>query len=520
MADADIIPQAGAGQGPASRGGGSSGTDYRQIQAPAQGIEPWRLPNDGAAGRAEALGNAFKTFAGIGTTVYNKLQTKAGAAEGAAAGMDPNFKPKTGLQAITAYGQAYDAAAHQTYVTQSQLSLEQHLTEIEQKNLGNPDAFHQQASAAVQGAFKGMDPLYVPEMTNWANARIQAGFNRQSNQKSDDVRNQALATYQSATPDLITSALHTAAALPKEQGDAVITKLVSDDQDRLGALVASRTITPEQAVTMHQRFVDNAHGQLTGQRVDLSLQPILQTMRANVEAADKLIVQPDPSLTPEENAARLAEFEKERAAYTQSQTRAHVQDLNAVHQALAGGEYGPHIEGTVHGLYKAGALSEEGYFSATAESVRNQKAAIERDAALKLVDDAMHGAGPRLDPKDPATRDAVDAYFKAHVSQSGAVGDQQYAIGAAEVVRQTAIVPKSVQAQIRTGLLSGDPGLATRAAALAAKISGVNPEADVYEGTPRLAALVVTPRRFRNSSNFSRARVTLMRAASSLLPSA
>ena len=403
MAD-DLIPPVQEGQGPASQSAPRLGgaPDYRQIQEPPPGLEPWRLPDSGAAARAEALANTFKTFEGEASTLSDHLATQAGHKAGGAAGMSPSFQPKTGLQAITPFGEAYNAAAHVTYITSSQLALEQQLTDLEKANVGNPDAFATQAGAAAQAAIKNMAPIYVPEMTNWAQSRIQAGVNRQSNQKADDVRNTALATYQSSTPDLITAALHTAAALPGPQGDAVISKLVSDDQDRVNALVASRTITAEQAVTLHQKMVDSSHGQMTGQRVDLSLQPVLQAMHSNVEAADRLIIQPDENLTAEENQVRQAEYEKERSAYVQSQTRARADDLNATHQALAAGSYGSGIEGQIHTLYKQGALSEEGYFAATAEAIRNQKGALQDDASLQLVDAAVHGTGPRLDPKDSA----------------------------------------------------------------------------------------------------------------------
>jgi hypothetical protein len=490
MSDSDLIPPVESGQGPAKGSRPLGGApDYRQIQQPAEGLEPWRLQSSGAQERAAALGTLFKGFEGESAGILDKLEAQRGKQQGAAAGTDPNFAPKTGLQAVTAFGENYNAAAHSTYITSSQLSLEQHLTDIEKNNVGNPDGFQQQAGAVVDAATKAMDPLYKPEMTNWALARIQAGTNRQELQKQTDVRNTALATYQSATPDLITAALHTAAALPGPQGDAVIAKLHNDDVDRLNALVASRTITPEQANTMHQKMVADADSQFSGQKVDTSLQPILASMRSNVEAADKLIIQPDPNLTPAENTARQAEFEKDRSQYVQTQTRAHVDDLNNAHQALAAGSYGAGIEGTVRGLYKAGALSEEGYFSATAESLRNQRGALEDDASLQLVDAAVHGDGPRLDPKDPAAKAAADKYFQAHVAMAGGIGDAQYGIGASQFVQQTGIVPKSVQGQIRIGLLSGDPTNTVRAAGLAAKISAQNPEADVYQGTPRLAAL-------------------------------
>lgn len=496
MADNDLIPPqiANGGAGSAPTAGRVTAPDYRQIQNPAEvdvrGVDrAASSAGEAGAARAAALSNVFKEFESTAFDAAGKLQSQAGQLAGAQAGLNPNFKPKTGLQAATVYGSSYDAAAHSTYVTSSQLALEKQLGDIEQSNVGNPDGFSSAATAAVQGSLKNMDPLYVPEMTNWAQSRIAAGLNRQNAQKAEDVRNTALATYQSSAPDLITGALHTAAALPGPAGDAVIQKLYSDNQDKLNALVQSRTITPEQGVTLHNKFVSDADSQMSGQKIGISLQPALQAMRTNVETADKMILQDDPNLTDSELQTRQAEYEKARGQWQQAQTRAHVDDLAAVHQSLAAGLYGTDIEGQLRSLYKGGALSEEGYFSAMGESLRNQRDALEDQASMRLVDDAVHGTGPRLDPKDPNAAKAADKYFQTHVAMSGNVSDPQYAIGAAEFVRQTGIVPKSVQGQIRVGLLSGDPTQTARAAALAAKITRENPEADVFVGTPKLAAI-------------------------------
>lgn len=494
MADEIIPPQirnGGAGAAPVA----TNAPDYRQVQSPDQ-IDIRHVDmaanemGSAAAGRARELGNLFKEFEGQSSRFGESFALQSGKRAGAAAGAAGRGQEITGLASVTPYAEGYNAAVHQTYITQSQLALEQQLTDIESNSLGDPEGFTRQAMAAVQGAIKGMDPVYQPGMSLWAQARVQAGVNRQNTQKAEDARNTALATYQSATPDLITSALHTAAALPGEQGDAVIQKLISDDQDRLDALVKSRTITPEQAVRLHQKMIDSAHQQMSGQKVDISLQPILQTMRTNVEAADRLIVRDDPNLTPDENAARQAEFEKERRAYVETQTRAHVGELTAVHQQLVGGDYGPAIEGHLHSLYKAGALSEEGLFGAMAQSLRNQLGAIDHDASLKLIDDVVHGErqGP-LDPKNKEQAKAVDEYFQEHLAQAGTVSDQQYAIGAAEIFRQTGILPASVQSRIRVGLMSGDPLRAATAAALADKIQKVNPEADAFVANPKLTAL-------------------------------
>lgn len=496
MDDSQIIPPPPAGGlGPNSAPSGKpAGIDYRQLQRPVEPIAPWALGRDGEHVGAEAqeLGRVFSEFENASSSVADHFATVAGQQAGAKAGAAGNGAPKSGLASITAFGQAYDAAVHQTYITHSQLALENQLSTIESNSTGDPLSFQKQAGTAVASALKQMPPLYQPEMTLWAQARIQAGVNRQRDQALSDARNTALATYQQSTPDLITSALHTAAALPKEQGDGVIAKLVSDDQDRLNALVASHVITPEQAVTMHQKMIDSTHAQLTGQKIDLSLQPILQTMRSNVEAADKLIVQNDPNLTPEENTARVQEYEKEREAYEQQQTHAYADQLGQVHQQLAGGSYGQGVESTLHQLYQAGALSQEGLYSGLAESIRNQKKRIGDEADMQLVDAIVHGdpghSGP-LDPQNKAEAAAVDKYFQEHIGQSGAVSGDQYAAGAAEIVRQTGIVPASVESQIRIGLLSGDPVRTANAAALAARITGVNPNVDVFNKSPRLAAL-------------------------------
>lgn len=495
MADDLIPPQIANGGAGSVQAPGVRAPDYRQVQAPEEidtrGFD--RVASsagDEAAARAHALGSIFKNFEGMSNNLGAKLASQAGTKAGAQAGVDGNGRPISGLAAVTPYAQSYNAAVHQTYITKTQLGLEQSLATIESDTQGNPDAFQARAGAAVQGALKDMDPTYVPDMANWAQARIQAGYNRQSQQKAEDVRNEALATYQSSTPDLITGALQTAGALPGPRGDAVITKLVSDDQDRLSALVASRTITPEQAVTLHQKMVDSTHQQMSGQKVDLSLQPVLQTMRTNVEASDRLIVQNDPNLSAAENVARAKEYETEREQYERTQTQAHVDDLTAVHQQLAGGAFGNGVEQSLHGLYRAGALSEEGLFSGMAESLRNQKSRLEDEASMQMVDDVVHGQrqGP-LDPKDKTQAAAVDKFFQEHVTQSGSVSDPQYAAGAAEIFRQTGILPESVQSKIRTGLMSGDPVRAASAAALAAKVQGVNPQADAFVSNPKLAAL-------------------------------
>ena len=494
MADQIIVPPPANGGTGSVQAGAVRAPDYRQLQQPEQGVPSWALGRDaeGIGHEAQALGQLFRQFEDTSAAVGDKIAFQSGQQAGAKAGAGGSGTPKSGLAALTSYGQGYDAAVHAAYSIESQQSLEDSMTRLEQQHIGDPGGFGAAAGQVAQAAIKQMPPIYAPEMQLWANARIQAGVNRQRNQAITDAKNTALSSYQQATPGLISSALHTASALPKEQGDAVIAKLESDDRDRLNALVAAHVITPEQANDLHSKMVDNASQQMTGQRIDLSLQPILQTMRSNVEAADKLIVQPDPSLTPEENTARVQEYEKEREAYEQQQTHAYADQLGQVHQQLAGGAFGQQVESNLHQLYQAGALSQEGLYSGLAESIRNQKKRIGDEADMQLIDAIVHGdpghSGP-LDPQNKAEAAAVDKYFQEHISQSGAVSGDQYAAGAAQITKLTGIVPSSVESHIRIGLLSGDPVRGANAAALAAKIVSVNPTANVFQRSPRLAAL-------------------------------
>lgn len=493
--DSQIIPRqiGNGGGGAAPTAGGVRAPDYRQVVQPPQVDEfgIYRASREDAMAseaRARALTDAFDQFDNVTQKVSGILGQRAGQ-KAVAAGQNPT--PMSGLAALTSYGQGYNNAVHADYEMSSKLSIENHLADIESKTQGDPVGYQNQANGVIQGALKAMPEPFKSEMVPWINARVQAGVIRQQQQKADQVRNQALATYESATPELISGALHTAAALPGPQGDAVIAKLVSDDQDRINALVTSHTITPEQGVAMHQKMVAATDSAFSGQKVDISLQPILNAMRGgNVEAADKMILQDDPQLSSAQNAARLQEYDREREEWEKAQTRAYAGQLADVHAQLTQGKFGQQLEGQLRDLYNHGALTQEAWYSAQAEALRNQKKQIGDDASIQMVDAVLHGEHPGpLDPENKAEAHAVDLYFQRHVAISGNVSPDQYASGAAEITRQTGILPASVAAKIRVGLISGDPAQTAQAAALAARIESVNPRVDVFQKSPRLAAL-------------------------------
>jgi hypothetical protein len=248
------------------------GTDYRDVQAPTEMLNAYRLPSNGAAERAQQLAQTFKDFANVGNDVANKLNTQAGAQAGAAAGQDPNFQPKTGLASITAFGSAYDAAAHLTYVNAQHTAMEGQLSDIEQKSAGDPNSFVTVATAARDATVKQTPTMYQPEVQAAWNQRIQAGTSRLTEQSIQTARSTAWDSYTSTIDSRQRAALQTAAQLPDDQQSAVVQNTITENQQELDALVKMRAIPPEKAAILQNHFVADfqnmMHGQQTATIVD------------------------------------------------------------------------------------------------------------------------------------------------------------------------------------------------------------------------------------------------------------
>lgn len=492
---------------PMSPGGAAGGTtstpapQYRQVQSPTQLLEARFLPDSGAANRAAALADTFKQFSKTSQDVADKLNINAGTQDGAAAGLDPNFAPKTGLAAITAYGSAYDAAAHVSYVNAQHTAMEGQASDIEQKSAGDPVTFTTVATAARDAAVKNASPIYQPEILASWNQRIMAGTSRLKEQAIVTARSDAWESYTSSIDSRQRAALTTAAQLPPDQQAAVIQNTITENRQQLDALVTARAITPEKSAVLQNRFVEALQNQVHGQYTSTTVDRMMDLARAgDVDAADAAMhaYVTDPNNSDTDKNAVIKDYEDEREKYTKLQSQVHAKDIANVGQQLVQGDgeingqgaYGSKIEPQIHQLYKIGAINPEGLHSLLDQSMRNQVKAIGDSVDNYNIDALMHGQGQKLDPKDTAAQDAVDTYFKSHIALNGTTpADASYAIGASAIVKATNIVPKSVQSQIRIGLISGDPVGAVNAARLADRIQQNNPQADLYASDPKLAAL-------------------------------
>jgi hypothetical protein len=501
MASDNLIPDASPGQGAAPRGSGPSLLDYRSLQAPAQVLEQRQIPDNGAASRAEALSRAFADFGSEAGNVARKLNTQAGAQAGAAAGLDPMFAPKTGLASITAYGGAYNAAAHVSYVNNTQASIEDQLSKAEAANQGNPQGFAESAQAIHDAVVKEAPPMYQPEISNMISLRTVAGMTRTREQAIQTARSDAFESYTSTVNGRQSAALETAATLPDDKAQVVIQNTLQENRTQLDALVAARAITPEKSAILQRHFEEQFTSMAQGQHVDGVVQKMMDIARSgDVDSADKALHAyiADPNNSDTDKTVVTQHYLDESEKFQKLQSRVLAPELASVGQQLVQGSgqlagqgaYGPQIESRIHALYKQGAINPEALRSLMDTSMRNQVQAIGNEADNMLIDAAVHG-GQKLDPADKALVNATDTYFKSHIAINGAApGTDLYASGAVAFARETNIVPPSVRSNVRVGLMSGDPVAAAKAAQLADRLQQANPQASPFDDSePKLSAL-------------------------------
>lgn len=498
MADNDLAAPIQSGEGPAPRGAPLIGPDYRALQAPA--VVNTNLPDNGAAERAAAMGRAFREFGDVSAKVGNQLMSQAGREAGAKAGLDPNFQPKTGLASITAYGSAYDAAAHVSYINGTQAQVENALSTAEQDAAGDPVAFQTRAAAIGEAIVKQAPDMYKPELTNMIALRMQAGMTRTRAQAIQTARSDAYESYTSTTGSRIDTALQTASTLPGDQQAALVQKTIEDNRTQLDALVQARAITPERSAILQNKFQAQMTTAVQDQYTNNTVNHFMDLARAgDVDAADRALHQyiTDPANSDADKAAVTKAYMTQADTFTQLQGKLHANDVAAIGQSLVQGKglpagqgaYGPDIEPQIHQLYKIGAISPELLHSLMDQSMRNQVNSIHDDSSNQLIDAAIHG-GPKLDPEDKTVVKAADTYFRTHVAMSGVQPlSDPWVVGASAFARQTNIIPPSVLSQIRIGLISGNPQQAAQAAAAAERIRAANPQLDPYNKDPRSAAI-------------------------------
>lgn len=491
MAADDIIAPIQSGQGAAGRGVPAP-IDYRQIERPIEGITPYHLQHSGGEQHAEALARVFKEFEGGAQAIEGAINKKAGAQAGAAAGAAGNPELKTGLAAITASGEAYNAAAHTAYIARTKDNLDAHLTEIEQDTAGDPISFQQRAQAAADAALKAAPDVYKPELQIDLTHRINAGVARTREQAIVTARNDAWASYTDGRDSRIQSTVKTASALTGDAQTAVIQNALMNDRSLLDGLVKARAISPERAAVLHDKFNGDMTSAVHDGYVSATVDRFMENSRAgDVEAADRAwkAYVSDPQHSEDDKNAVTTKYLAETTKYHEMQSRVYANDIAGVGQRLVQGVYGNSIEPEIRHLYKIGALSPEGLHSLLDQSMRNQVQGLEDDSTNQAFDAALNGTGPKFDPASASAKKAADTYVKTHMLSSNiAPLSDMWTATMSNFAQRTNIIPPLALAQIRIGLISDDPNVAARAAASAERIRSQNKDLDPYDKDPKAAA--------------------------------
>lgn len=502
MAD-DLLPSptAPTGFGPSNSSPIRPGVDYRQVQQMPDLIQPWHIPQSGKEEEFQALSNAFKDFSNRSADVGSHFAKQEGSTAGAAAGAAPGFQPKTGLAAVTTSGEAFNAAAHVTYVANTQTSIESAVSSAEQANPRDPTAYLQQVQAARDATLKQTPALYAPEVQTMFDRRIAAGQSRIAEQTINGNKADAEYAFTSTLTPRLKDAVRTAQELPADQQGAVMQQFVHDTGTMVDGLVTSGAWSTTRADAVKEQILDMTTQAVHANYANNIAKGYMDTVRrGDVDTADTQVAayMKDPANSDQDKTSVLQAFEKQREEYTKFQGQLHANDIAAIDQQLVQGTgtlkgvgaHGPEIESQIRGQYNQGWITPEAMQAKLIQARRNELVGAQADSGNQLIDTALAG-GKGLDPTDKALVKATGPYFDAHMQLSNTpYGTAGYAVGAASFTHTTNIVPPTVKANIRVGLLSNDPDQVAYAARLSDALHKANPQAALFDDSePKLQAL-------------------------------
>jgi hypothetical protein len=504
VAGNELQPDATAPTGTGPRGDTPvrPGIDYRQTQQPFELRQPWHVPGSGAAQEAEDLAHALNTFSKGASHVGDILNTNQGRSEGAAAGANPaTFQPKTGLAAVTAYGASYNAAAHVTYVANTQTAIEQSIDAAEQANPHDPIAYQAQVQAARDATLKQTPALYQPEVQTMFDRRIEAGHNRIAEATIKQGQQDGVASYTGTQESRIRTAVRTAADLPDDKATATIQQAMHDNATMADGLVASGAISKMRGDLLKQEFQDKITEEVHTHHAESVAGNWISSARTeqDITIGDKALASyvNDPANSNEDKARIGAEYARQREQFEHQQGILHapeVQSLASYIEQIPGekegrGGFGPGVLAQIDKARTQGWITTEYARSLSDRAALNAEKGKNDDADTYNVDRVWHGQDPKFDPKDPKAGKAVDTYFKTLVASNGfAPGTDGYNALAVSTMQHTSVVPPVIRKSIIADLASGDPDRAVAAARLQERMHTANPQADIYQDDAKSAA--------------------------------
>lgn len=463
-------------------------TRYRQIQSP---VSLDVANNDtGASTVARQLSDSFANFANTGADIIGIGRAQQGAREGEAAGAAGNPKPRTGLRAVTSYGQAYNSAAEAAYQSKVQTDIDTTIDSIEQGNEGNLEGFEASAKGYADELIKSSPAEYRIRVQQTIAARVAAGATRVRGQQIAKQQNQQQADVLEGMQSRANIALKSAEVLPTVEGDAALVAAVSDNKAQLDVLVKDGVIDATTALKWQTAFHDQLDKGILNSRINATVDELMDASEANAEKGDAQLakIMADPAIPQDQKELIFKGYKERNEQLSYERSRTHAEDSVNLAKALAAEDYGPVIEKAARGLYQRHAISLDEYQSAIAQSMRNEMKHLEDGADVATIDQIIQ-AGGSFDPNDPKIRKAVGKWFDIKTAAAGVtIGDPRWQAFAAEITKKTNVVPETAEKWARVSMLSGDPTQAALGASFMKRIQEANKRAWDYQKDPKIAA--------------------------------
>lgn len=463
-------------------------TQYRDLVSPT--LLQTGLSDSSAAQSAARLSAVFTQFENNTNDFIRPVIAGVGARAGSEEGAAGKPKPRSGLAATTAFGQAYNSAAEVTYSNKLQTDLTTQLDSIEQQAGTDTAKYAQLSRAVVEGTVKDAPPEWRVHVQQMVQPQVNAGAARVAKMAHAQMLDEAAASYGEWMPSAVTQYVKDSANAAPEEADAMMATLVLENDAKLERLEADGAISAVQRVKLRQGFIDSLDQAVASSHITAAVAELTDTARVNVERADAAFadVMSREDLSPEEKVKIGSMYRENVHLLNFERSRQYLDQTTALSRRLTAGEAG--LEGEAKRLYRLGALTPEGYQGAIDQSTRNAKVKDEKNTLTDALSILETAGNLGLDPGSTDHRKAVSTAFEAAAENQGWLpGDANFRANALAFADKWNILPGAAESWARVALVSNDPVAAADAARFMAQVRDAKPHAYAWNNEPKLEVL-------------------------------
>ena len=430
------------------------------------------------AGLADQVGEVASQFGKIALQERADKATKAGALAGAQVERDEEggiIAPEL-QQENTYYGQAFNESAINAYKSGISLDARKRLDELAEQHKNDPLAYKEEADAYKAGVLKSLPVELQVELAPTLDEDIYFREKVVRKNFTDNEFNKNLAILEEDVSSLENQILYAARNGDVEQQQALQTrlnKLLVDNvalvdptkaQGRLDAL--AKNVAEETYLGEIDEISNNEYLPLPEKLA--RTENLLSELRNTEFLAD---------LTPDEKRALESQIDgkvndlrvqlaKEQSTRTSAQAL-EVSELEI--DAKNGRRPGDEIIRDTNRLFRDGVINGDERTSIINNVYSQQEKNLDKNNRIIDVSDRIKG-----DDTVVVTQTGIDDYYNdvLEPALANATPDQK-AMSQAMYIQSTRMVPKKVQAQVNSYLISGNPELVTQAAMLIDRVDEI-----------------------------------------------